>query len=166
MGDVDGGQVVFLLHGLDQFQNLRLDGYIQSRRRLITDEDLGTAGQRNGNHHALPHSTGEFVGILLVAALRLADAHISKHFQNGIVSGLAMQPLMKLHGFPDLLPDGFQRIQRGHGILKNHGDFMPADFQPVLVGFERCQIHPVVENGAAFNIPIGIQQTHGAFDKH
>jgi hypothetical protein len=36
-----------------QFEDLALDGHVQRRGRLVGDQQLGLAGQRHGDHHAL-----------------------------------------------------------------------------------------------------------------
>ena len=136
MGDVDGGEVILFLHGLDQLQNLRLNGHVQSGGRLVADEDLRPAGDGDGDDHPLAHTAGKFVGILLVAPLGVVNAHVAQHFQHGLVGILAFQTLMQLHGLLNLLADGFQRVQGGHGVLKHHGNLFAPDFQPVLVGLE------------------------------
>ena len=106
VGDVDGGEVVLLLHLLDEFQNLRLNGHVQRRGRFIADEYLRTAGHGDGDDHPLAHAAGKLVGVLAVAALRLVDAHVLEHFQHGALGLGPAQALMQLHGLLDLLADG------------------------------------------------------------
>ena len=43
---------------LEQFKNLRLNGDIQSRGRLIGDQDVGIVGQSHGDHHPLALTAG------------------------------------------------------------------------------------------------------------
>ena len=61
--------------GPDETEDLRLDGDVQRRRRLIRDQDLGIARERRGDEHALAHATAELVGVApqVVAGIRDAD---------------------------------------------------------------------------------------------
>ena len=52
-GDAEPARQVF-----HQFENLRLNRHVESGRRLIGDQQLGIAGQANGDHHPLAHSAG------------------------------------------------------------------------------------------------------------
>ena len=54
MGDQDHGHAQLGLQTLQQLQNLRLDGDIQRRCRLVRDQNFRFVGQRHGDHHALP----------------------------------------------------------------------------------------------------------------
>ena len=60
---------------LHQFQNLSLNGNVQSRRGLVGNQDIGIAGKRHGNHDALTHATRELVRILVDALLGLGNAN-------------------------------------------------------------------------------------------
>ena len=56
-------------------QDLRLDGHVERRRRLVGDEQARLAGERDGDHHALPLPAGQLVRIAveLLARRRQAD---------------------------------------------------------------------------------------------
>ena len=53
-----------------QVENLRLDGDVERRRRLVGDQQVGLAGQRHGDHHALLHAAGQLEGIFVERAAR------------------------------------------------------------------------------------------------
>ena len=60
----------------------------------------------------------------------------------------ATQAFVQGQHLVDLLFDAVQRVERGHGLLKDHGDAVAADAaQLVLVQFE--QVLPCVVNAAA-----------------
>ncbi len=42
---------------LQELQNLRLNGDIERRRRLVRDQEVGLIGKRHGDHHALALTT-------------------------------------------------------------------------------------------------------------
>ena len=166
MGDVDGGQVVLLLHGFDEVQDLGLDGHIQGGGGLVADEDLGPAGHGDGDDHPLAHAAGELVGVLLVAALRVVDAHVGEDLQHRLFGGWALQPLVELHGLLDLCPDGLQGVEGGHGVLEDHGDLPAPDLQPVLVVPVPGQVLAVIQDGAAVDEAVCVQQAHEGLDEH
>ena len=126
----------------------------------------GAAGHGDGDDHPLAHTAGKLVRVLLVPPPGVVDAHIRQNLQHGVVGCLALQALMQLHRLLNLFADGFQRVQGGHGVLKDHGDLPAPDGLPVLIGAEFGQIHAVVEDGAAVNKAVGVQKAHGALDEH
>ena len=58
---------------LQQLQNLRLDGDVESGRRLVCDEQVGLIGERHCDHYALPLAARELVRIRRQSLLRIAD---------------------------------------------------------------------------------------------
>ena len=60
---------------IQQRQDLRLDGDVKRRRRLVGDEERRAGHEGGRDHHALPLSTGEVVRILVQPRRRLADAN-------------------------------------------------------------------------------------------
>ena len=60
----DGGaDLVFQLP--KEVEDLRLDGDVERSGRLVGDQQLRSARERNRNHRALPHATGEVMGIIV-----------------------------------------------------------------------------------------------------
>ena len=51
-----------LAHIPDQIKDLSLNGHIQCRAGFVGDQQFGDAGQRHGDHHALCHTAGKFMG--------------------------------------------------------------------------------------------------------
>ena len=56
-------------------EDLRLHGDVESRGRLVGDQHLRIAGERDGDHDALAHPAGELVRILAKALLGVGHAH-------------------------------------------------------------------------------------------
>ncbi len=56
VGDENNGHILFLLHLLNQPQNLRLNGNVQGGGGLVSDEQIRAAGQSHGNHDPLAHT--------------------------------------------------------------------------------------------------------------
>ena len=74
MGYEQISQSVLLLQILQQVQHLGLDGYVQSRYGLVTDDQPRIQGQGPGNADPLPLSPGKLMGIT-VGKLS-GDAHL------------------------------------------------------------------------------------------
>ena len=65
---------ISLPQALDQVEDLRLDGHVERGRRLVGDQQLGVAGERHGDHHALAHAARELVRVVVERARRGRDA--------------------------------------------------------------------------------------------
>src|SRR5215510_5725818 len=88
------------------------------------------------------------MGIGVHPRLRIGDLDQAKHL-NGLFACLFFaQPLVQTDRLADLIAHGKYRIQRGHGLLKDHGNLVAANFTHLLVAqFEK--IMPAIANLAA-----------------
>ncbi|MPM17173.1 hypothetical protein SDC9_63561 [bioreactor metagenome] len=134
MCDEDDAHVGFLLQGLHKLQNLRLDGHVQGGGGLVGDEQLGLAGQGDGDHHPLAHTAGELVGILLQALVRLVDAHKLQKFPGPVVGLLFALVGVQQDDLADLIADGIDRVEARHGVLKDDGNLVAADLPHLPLG--------------------------------
>ena len=89
--DHDERHVTLLLQGHEQVEDLRLDRHVERGRRLVGDEQLGIAGDRHGDHHALVHAAGELVRERRQAAFRRRDADLLQQF-DGAALGAPCDP--------------------------------------------------------------------------
>ena len=71
VGDEDHGGAELLLQFTNQPQNLRLNGHIQRRGGFIGNDEIRSAHQRHGNHHALAQPARELVRVLPQAVCSL-----------------------------------------------------------------------------------------------
>ncbi len=78
-----------------QRQDLRLDGGIECRGGLIGHQQVGLAGQRHGDHHALVQAAGEKMRIVLQAAACIGDADLIEQTQRLGLGRLSMEAAMK-----------------------------------------------------------------------
>ena len=74
-----------------QPQDLRLDGHVERRGRLVGDQDLRIAGQRRCDHRALAHATGELVRIAVVLARRVGEADLRQHLDRRRARGAGVR---------------------------------------------------------------------------
>lgn len=85
----------------------------------------------------------------MIPPFRFGDAHIPQTFQHLFLQGLAPKAVADGDSLADLIADGFQRIQAGHGVLEHHGDLPAADLQPILFFFILGQILSIIKDLAS-----------------
>ena len=165
VGDKDHPHRHLLLQDGNELQNLRLDGDIQRRGWLIGYQHRRPTGERHGDHHPLAHAAGELVRIAREHLFRLGNTHLIEHLFRRAQRLFAPQPLVQAQGFGNLLADGKNRIQRGHRLLKNHGQIRAA--HPAHLGvrllIERDHLPvtpPQPQPLAAHFAAGGVKQTH------
>jgi len=95
--------------------------------RLVGDDQLGIASERDGDHHALAHAAGELVRILPQPAFGIGDADEADEFDRAPVRRGAVGAAVLLQGFGDLAADGEHGIERGHRLLEHHADVAATD---------------------------------------
>ena len=133
---------------LDEVEDLRLDGDVERRGRLVGDQHLGIAGERHGDHGALAHAARELVGILLDALLGLGDADQLQHLDGPRQRAPVRHLLVQDQRLADLPADGHDRVERGHRLLEDHGDVVAADLAHGRL-VEADEVAPVELDGAA-----------------
>jgi hypothetical protein len=75
-----------------QFQDLALDGHVQRRGGLVGDQQLGLAGQRHRDHHALLLAARHLVRVAGQAALRFGDAHLAQQLLGALQAARGSGP--------------------------------------------------------------------------
>ena len=154
MGDIHGGEAQLVLQILDEPDDLSLNGHVQSGGGLVTDQDLGLAGQGDGDNDTLTHTAGVLEGVVIKPLLGVRDADLG-HDVDGALPGLGIGALLVLlNDGHDLLADGDDRVQGGHGILEHGGDPAAADLLPV-VGVLHLG---AVDDGVAVNLVLFLVQ--------
>src|ERR1035437_147038 len=126
MGDNENGHTQFLLQSAHQVEDLRLDGDIKRRRGFIRDQELRVRGQCHGNHDPLAHATAHFMRVLAEAPFGLGDADQVKHLDRSLLRLSIIDLLMQGNGLTDLITNRVNRIERCHGFLEDHRDFVAA----------------------------------------
>ena len=103
-----------LLQVEDQVEDLRLDRHVQRGGRLVGDQQLRLAGQRHGDHRALPHAAGQLVRIF--ARTRCAGSGILtwRSISTALRRAAALRETfsMQPHRLGDLLADRHHRVER------------------------------------------------------
>ncbi|EAQ22895.1 hypothetical protein ROS217_12206 [Roseovarius sp. 217] len=134
MRDEQKTHAFFALQLRQKLQNLRLNGHIERRCRLIGNQDVGFVGQRHGDHHPLPLSTGQLMRIGPQTACRLANPHPLQQFHDARLGRHTGQPLVQLQALTQLLFQRMQRVKRCHRFLKDKADVVAAHLaQPPII---------------------------------
>ncbi len=108
-------------------EDLGLDGDIERRRRLVGNDELGIAGERHGDHHPLPLPAAELVRVVLQALFRRLDAHVPEQLDAALGASRARAGEVDPQRLSNLIADREDGVERGHGLLKDHGDSSSAD---------------------------------------
>ena len=78
VADEQHAHPVLLLELGEQLEDLALDGHVERGRRLVGDQQLGLAGERHRDHHALLLAARELVRIRGEPPLRLGHADLDE----------------------------------------------------------------------------------------
>src|SRR5581483_3697804 len=119
--------LVLVLQALHQPQDLRLRRHVERGRRLVRDQDLGVVDQRHGDHHALAHTAGELVRVVVDTLIGARDLDLLEDRDRLLARLLAGDVLMDQDRFLELPADRLDRVQRGHRVLEDHPDLRAAD---------------------------------------
>ena len=68
-------QTVLLLQAAQQFQHLRLHGYIEGRGGLVGNQQAGPVDERHGDKNPLPLTAGKLVRIVAIAPGRIGQVN-------------------------------------------------------------------------------------------
>ena len=133
--DEQDGQAEPLLQRGQELHDLRLDGDVERRGRLVGDEQLGIARQapwRSSRAGACRRRAG-------------ADSRRRRLCGSGIETSSSMSPgllprlflrhlAMDADGLGHLRADLEDRIERRHRLLEDHGDVVAADVAHLALG--------------------------------
>ena len=122
-----------LLQLLHEREDLRLDGDVEGRGRLVGYEQRGVAGEGDGYHDALAHTAGEEGGIVPVHALAVGYAGLAQHIEAALLTlGVGYAGSVYLHLLVYLRADGEQGVERGQRLLEYHRHAAAAQGAPLL----------------------------------
>ena len=136
---------------LHQLEDLRLDRHVERGRRLVGDDQLGIAGERDRDHDALAHAARELVRILL-EALGIGDADEAQQLDRAPLRRGEIGAAMLLDRLGDLPADGQHRIERRHRLLEHHADVAAPNFTHLRVP-ELHEVAAVEEDLSAHDPP-------------
>ena len=147
VGDQDHRHVAAALLARQQIEDLRLDRHVERGGRLVRDQELWFAGQRDRDRHALPHAAGKLMRILRQPLLGRGNADGREQFDAALAGGGVVELEMLLQRLDQLRADREHRIQRGHRILEHDRQRAAAQLAQFLRR-ELQQVLPVEHHAA------------------
>jgi hypothetical protein len=111
----------------EQIEDAGLDRDVERRCRLVGDQDLGVAGKRHRDHHALAHTARELVGVLVDATARVGDVNEVEQLDDAFLCLASRETQVLAQHLLDLVPDPEHRVQRGHRLLEDERNLAAAD---------------------------------------
>jgi hypothetical protein len=142
MGDEEIGVTVASLKFFDEVEDLCLDRDIESRRRLIKDDELWARDQCPGNANTLPLAATEFMGVTI--HMVFIESHFSEARSDPCNDLLPFGKTVDLEGIPYGLFDQHPRIKGRLRILKD--DLEVPSHPSEILSSDLGDIHPVVKN--------------------
>ena len=95
VGDEKHGHPETRLDVLEQFQDLRLHGDVERRRRFVGNEQIGLIRQCHRDHHPLTLAAGELVRIAFKTSGRIGNADLIKQIEDTRSRCLTSNALMQ-----------------------------------------------------------------------
>ncbi len=133
VADEDDGGIVLLAQAAHQIEHRRLDRHVETRGRLVHDQQRGLGHQRHGDDDALLLAARELMGIAVEDAFRVRQIDLAQHVQGARARlGLARLLVDDRH-FHQLPADGHDRIEARHGVLIDHGHAAAAELAQLLL---------------------------------
>ena len=156
--DHDDGGAEVALQFAHQGQDLGLHGHVQCRGGLVGNQHIGLAQQGHGDHDALAHAARKLVRIHTDAASRFGHLHGIERLDGAHACVLAREALVQFQHLGHLALHREVRVERGHRILKDHGDAVAAN----AVEFGRRHAQHVLPLKAHLprGLPVAGEQSH------
>src|SRR5262245_8510673 len=126
VSDEEHGQPRARLDLPEQGQVLELDGHVEGRGGLVGDEEPRCARDGDGAHHALLHPARHLVRIVGEPLGGRGHSHLAQGFLGPPPERAQALGDVDAKGLHQLVADGEHRVERGLGILEDHGDPPPA----------------------------------------
>ena len=148
MGDQKDRCACLLIDPVQKLQHMGLRSDIESCRRFVRDQELGLCDDAHGDHDTLPHTARELMGIHTHGLCRIRKTCHGQCLQCPLFDLRMGMLSVKQQDFPDLGTDSVERVEAGHGFLKDHGHIISVDLT-ALRSRDRAKV-PAVKHHAAF----------------
>ena len=150
VGDEEVGQAQLLLEVVKHVDDLRLNGHVQRGDGLVADDELGIDRQCAGDADALALATGKLVGV--AGGVLAVQADVAHQLQNALLTLLlAGVELVHVQRLTDDVGDRHAGIQRGVGILKDHGGLL-AELLDVLLALDGLAVEDHLSGGGLVQV--------------
>ena len=128
MGNQQNAHALFLLDLLHQFQNLCLNGNVQSGSWLVSNQQLWVTAHCHRNHNTLAHTTGKLMRIVFQYSFWVRDTNLLKDFCRSFTRFLFGKIGVQADALDHLFVNSHCRIQAAHWLLEDHAHLAAADF--------------------------------------
>ena len=132
VGDENHAHARFGLQLSEKFQDFQLYGHVQGGGRLVGDKQLGVAGDGHGNHHTLFLSARELMWIAVVDGFRTGQHHLLEEADDTLLGSCFAHCFVLQNHLTNLIAAFIDRVERGHGLLENHGNAFASYFGHLL----------------------------------
>ena len=149
------GHVPLTLFSTQQVEDLVLDGDVQGGGRLVGKEQRRLAGQGAGDGDPLTHAATELVGQPIDSGFSFWNPYLVEEVESGLLCFTAVHVLVLPQVFDDLTSDLDHRVQRGHGVLEDHGDLCSPQASHFPAG-QREEV-AAIEEGRSAGLDVGTQ---------
>jgi len=130
--DEEHRQSEFMAEVVEQVEDLLLDSDVERGGGFVGDEQLRAVDNGHGDHDALAHASGELVWITAGALAGIGNGNVAHAFNSSTARFRFGDAVVREDGFRDLLADAHDRVERGHGLLENHGHARPAKLAQLI----------------------------------
>ena len=130
--DEEHRQSEFMAEVVEQVEDLLLDSDVERGGGFVGDEQLRAVDNGHGDHDALAHASGELVRITAGALVGIGNGNVAHAFNSSTARFRFGDAVVREDGFRDLLADAHDRVERGHGLLENHGHARPAKLAQLI----------------------------------
>ena len=93
-----------------QIEDLRLNGYVKRRCRLVGNQKLWPADHGHGDHHTLTHTTGKLMWIFSISLFMRRDSYFCKHFNAADLRLIFVTAVMDDKCLIQLFSNGLYRV--------------------------------------------------------
>ena len=158
MADQQQAHAVFAHQLFDERQHLFLHRHIERGGRLIGNQQVWVASQRDRDHDALALPARQLVRISVKPLTRSGQLHAFEQLQGAGFGIAGTHVLVQAQGLGNLLPNRVQGVERRHRLLEDHGHARTAQLAQLRLG-QAHQLLAVQRNRPAHAGALG-QQTH------
>ena len=137
-------------------EHLRLHGHVEGSGGLVGDEQVGLARDGHGDHGPLPHASRELVRVHPGPLAGLGNADEVEQLDRPLEGLLLADALVDAGHLADLLADCVHRVERGEGVLEDHGDLLAPHVATLVLG-QREQVTALPQDLALGDIERRLQ---------
>ncbi len=150
----------------DQVHHRLLRGDVEAGGRLVGDQKLRIAGERQCDHDTLAHAAGKFERIGVIALARAGDLDLLQRLDRLLAAvGHGRLLHMLAQHVLDLVADFPDRIERRARVLEDHRDFAAAQIAHLVLG--RGLDVDAGEHHRALGDPAGaVENPHHSIGRH